>query len=269
MEIDGLILKTLWEEKNGLTQVDTDTGRHYSKDGIIYHSVTTILGSLNTFDFSKWREEQIAKGIHPERSAIEGDHMHKLIECYFKSGHGDPTQYINKTIDIPKYEGVEKTRSDRGYELYKNYNNHFLKTFDIKPHLIESKVYCHKTVQLDKKKFDISYAGTLDLAATVNEEGIFIIDHKSLSDMKYISSKKKGYIPQLAAYVCAVEWLYGIEVAGAYLNFSATKDSRPNKKCLDLPKFKSYKISKEELYRGWQQFKRAYLLFMESKNNVE
>lgn len=230
-DIDPIISKNLWEPLKDLDQITTGSGRWYSFPDTPeekYFSVTTIIDHSKSISSKKaindWKNKEIAEGNDPDRYSKDGDVMHSLIEHYYKSGYSQP----------PK----EKCKG-RGYRLYKQYNDNFLSTNYIIPHLIEGRLYTNVE--------GMKYAGTVDLVATIqtapeSKKELVIIDHKSIKTITSASSKKKGYLPQLAAYAKAVKDRYGKTVDAAYLNFASEKG------------FKSYRIDMSELLDYWDEF---------------
>ena len=231
--IDPIIKANLWEPLPDLAQITTDSGRWYEFCDSSYgkekfYSVTTIISASNTEQdkraLNNWKLGQIKEGKDPNQPAADGERMHKLIEEYFKRGYEQP-----KLADC----------SGRGYQLYKQYNEGFLSSNYIIPHLIEGRLYT--TVD------GMSYAGTVDLVATIqsNPEGtkeLALIDHKSINKMGNSKSKLKKYLGQLSAYAKAIKDRYGITVDVAYVNFASEKS------------FKSYRIELDQIMEGWNDF---------------
>lgn len=226
--IDPAIQKNLWEPLPELKQVTLDDGRYYEKDGEKYYSVTTIIDAAKTVGSKKaieaWKKAEIAAGLDPNRYSIEGEHMHSLIEYYYRNNY--------------KYPPLKDCKG-RGYSLFKQYDQGFLKNTHVVPHIIEGRVYN----EVDGMK----YAGTIDLVATIQTEPegpkrLALIDHKSISQIKNASSKRKGYIVQLAAYAKAIKDRYGKTVDVCILNFASEKS------------FKSYEIDMSEVLEQWDQF---------------
>ena len=229
--IDPLIAQNLWEALPPLQQITTDSGRWYSpldKPEEKYFSVTTVLDDSKSVGakmaLDAWKRSQIKEGLDPNRYSFDGDKMHYLLENYFNQGFRQP-----KKEDC----------NGRGYQLFKQYEQGFLKQVSIVPHLIEGRVF----TEVDGMK----YAGTIDLVASVqiDPEGpieLALIDHKSVSDISKAGSKRKGYLPQLAAYAKAIKDKYGKTIDVAYLNFASEKS------------FKSYRVEIEEIMEQWDQF---------------
>jgi len=226
--IDPIIQNNLWEPLPPMKQVTTDKGRWYELDGDPYYSVTTIIQASKTVAAKRaiedWKRSEIKAGRDPNRFSRDGDAMHALIEYYYENAYEHPPLEMCK---------------GRGYQLYKQYNEGYLSKVHVVPHLIEGRVY--------NEVDGMRYAGTIDLVATIQEEPggkkqLALIDHKSISEIKNASSKRKGYIPQLAAYAKAIKDRYGKTVDVAILNFASTKS------------FKSYKIDMKEILEQWDQF---------------
>jgi hypothetical protein len=225
---DPIILKNLWEELPPLEQITLPNGRYYTKGDDKYYSVTTIIeasksvASKNAIE--TWKKLEIEQGNDPARYSVEGEHMHSLIEYYYRNNYAQPPLEMC---------------FGRGYRLFKQYDEGFLKTTHVVPHIIEGRVY----TEVDGMK----YAGTIDLVATIQTkpEGpkrLAIIDHKSISKIINASSKRKGYIPQLSAYAKAIKDRYGITVDVCILNFASEKG------------FKSFEIEMPEVVEQWDQF---------------
>tara|TARA_R110000823_G_scaffold241207_2_gene365982 strand:+ start:1306 stop:2073 length:768 start_codon:yes stop_codon:yes gene_type:complete len=226
--IDPLIRANLWEELPRLEQVTLDSGRYYTKDDEKYYSVTTIIDAAKTVGsknaIEAWKKAEIADGKDPSRYSREGEHMHSLIEYYYRNNYS--------------YPPLEQCKG-RGYTLFKQYDIGFLKNTHVIPHIIEGRLY----TEVDGMK----YAGTVDLVATIQTEPegpkrLALIDHKSISKMGNASSKRKGYIAQLAAYAKAIKDKYGKTVDVCILNFASEKG------------FKSYEIEMPEVLEQWDQF---------------
>lgn len=232
-EIDPIIQKSLWEPLPDMAQITKESGRWYEfcDKGLgddKYYSVTTIIDSAKSVSSKKaiedWKRSEIRQGLDPNRYSRDGDKMHELIENYIIQGY--------------KYPKAEQCKG-RGYQLFKQYEQGFLKKVSITPHIVEGRVFADVN--------GLRYAGTIDLVATVQtepegKEELAIIDHKSVSEIKKASSKRKGYLPQLAAYAKAIKDRYGKVVDCAYLNFASEKS------------FKSYRIDMEEILENWDRF---------------
>lgn len=265
--IDPIIQKELWDELPPMEQITTESGRWYSPSDAPndkYYSVTTVIDASKSISAKKaiddWKRREIAAGKDPGRFSRDGDLMHQLIEFCIKNNGEYPTEEdigeINKVlkdsaeiIDTKKllkvylesgYASPEIEDSlPRAYKLFKKYDEEFLKKVHVVPHVIEGRVF----TEVDGMK----YAGTIDLVATVQHEPegkkeLAIIDHKSISNIKNASSKRKGYLPQLAAYAKAIKDKYGKTIEVAYLNFASEKS------------FKSYRIELSEILEQWDQF---------------
>ena len=230
-EIDDLIKAKLWEPLPPLNQITTDTGRWYSPPDAPedrYFSVTTIIDSDKNVSsrqaLEAWKRSQVLEGKDPKQPSIDGDKMHNLIENYIRQG-----------FKLPK----ASDSSGRAYKLFKQYEQGFLKTHSIVPHLIEGRLFTEVN--------SMKYAGTVDLVASiqVTPEGkteLALIDHKSISKIANASSKRKGYIPQLSAYAKAIKDKYGLTIDVAYLNFASVDG------------FKSYRIELAEILENWDVF---------------
>ena len=230
-KIHPLIKEKLWKPLKPLKQVTTDKGRWYEDvddPSKKYYSVTTVIDASKSAAarnaIEAWKKAEIAEGKDPNRYSVEGEHMHSLIEYYYRNAY--------------EYPPLDQCYG-RGYQLFKRYDEGFLKTTSVIPLIIEGKIY----TEVDGMK----YAGTIDLVAEVRTEPeskpeIALIDHKSISKIKNASSKRKGYIPQLAAYAKAIKDQYGITIDCAYLNFASERS------------FKSYRIEIEEIMEQWDQF---------------
>lgn len=228
--IDPAIRATLWEELPPMKQVTLDEGgRWYENDkGEKYYSVTTVIDSAKSVASKNaievWKKAEIASGKDPGRYSREGNHMHSLIEYYYRNNYS--------------YPPLEDCYG-RGYTLFKQYDAGFLKGTHVIPHIIEGRVFN----EVDGMK----YAGTIDLVATIQTEPegpkrLALIDHKSISQMKNAGSKRKGYIAQLAAYAKAIKDKYGKTVDVCMINFASEKG------------FKSYEIEMPEVLEQWDQF---------------
>jgi len=112
--IDPVIKNNLWEELPELKQVTLPDGRYYEKGDDKYYSVTTIIdasksvGSKNAIE--AWKKSEIAAGLDPNRYSVEGEHMHSLIEYYYRNNY--------------KYPPKEQCFG-RGYRLFKQYDEGF------------------------------------------------------------------------------------------------------------------------------------------------
>ena len=235
--IDPIIANNLWEPLPPMKQVTTDRGRWYELDDEAYYSVTTIIQAAKTVGAKRaiedWKRAEIKAGRDPERYSRDGDAMHALIEYYYQ-----------RAYELPPLEMCK----GRPYQLFQQYKEGYLDRVHVIPHIIEGRVYN----EIDGMR----YAGTIDLVATIQEEPggpkqLALIDHKSISEIKNASSKRKGYIPQLAAYAKAIKDRYGKTIDVAILNFASTKS------------FKSYKIDMSEILEQWDQFYYKMVSFYE------
>lgn len=244
--IDPIIKKNLWPEQVNLKQVTTPDGRWYEdSDGNKYYSVSTINSYKDPFnpyfwwlklgrdaleeegkDFDKDLALQIGEELGEEikvTAAKEGSRMHELIEQFLFSGY-----------EIPEKE------TGRGYQLFKQYLNNFLIGTHVVPHLIE--------VKLAHLEDGYGYAGTVDCVATIeshkyDKPKLAIIDHKSIRKIETCSKRLKKYKKQLAAYLVAVESIYGVEIDIGILNFASARS------------FKSYEFTRDEILESYQEFK--------------
>lgn len=232
MTIDPLITKGLWDDRGGeLTQVTHESGRYYTdSSGAKYYSVSTIkdktMHSAMADGLLKWRARVGAEEADRIRrtSAADGTSMHGLIESYLKRGYQIPDE-------------AEGTAS--GWRLFNQYYEGFLHGAYVIPRLIEGKVFYAPN--------GYGYAGTVDLVADIQladdpEPILTIVDHKSIGDMKKVSSRVTGYGEQLAAYAAAVRSMYGKDIKRGVLNFASTRG------------YKQYMITFGKLEEYWSKF---------------
>lgn len=153
--------------------------RFYEFDGKVYPSVTTILSATrDNSGLLRWREkvgEEEANRISEEALA-RGSKLHEFVENYLRDGVA------------PDFDGEWEESWLQWW-----YPNMF------KPVLLEAPIYS-----------SLGYSGTMDCLGE-RDGKIVLYDWKTASkpkDGRYVDE----YRLQVAAYACAVEERYGVEV---------------------------------------------------------
>lgn len=223
--MDERIKKGLWNEvASDLKQVTLESGRYYlDAGGNKWYSVSTIL-EKNKSDYERENLRKWKERVGPEeanRASNDGTEMHQHIEKYLING----------------YE--RQTGSGRGFRLYEEYENGFLKNSHIIPRLIES--------QLVYEVNGYRYAGTVDLIGDIqlpddSSPILSVMDHKSTKDLSSVNKKLPGYSIQLSAYAKAAKEAYGQEITRGLIGFASVKG------------FKLCTLDAEQLALNWKLF---------------
>ena len=183
-----------------LEQINSDTGRTYKTPaGVIYPSVTTVVGDESKQSIAEWRKRVGAEEADriSKKATTRGTRIHEMCEYYV-----DNKPLIKKDFsysDIEMFTQIKNTLDEHVDNI----------------HMQEERLY---------SKF-LELAGTVDLVAEYDGK-LSIIDFKTstkIKDVKYI----KGYLMQASAYAIMYEELTEIPVSQTVIIIAVDDEPAP------------------------------------------